>query len=178
MGGQLLRSRVCRGEVPHAAVSSKTITDVRDPSFGDGSCHPSVRIPPHTICSGAWQVAEVRRQLAAAAEGAERAAAGAKDQSAKADRDRRAAEERSAESTAALARERADRKADAASFAVERKDLQVPTITCLAPLTSLPCNGMCIQRHAGSGMLFELQLCVEISISVAAVAMRRSAAAV
>ena len=72
------------------------------------------------------QVIEVRRQLAAAAEAADRAAAGAKDQLVKSDRDRRAAEERFAESTAALARERADRKADAASFAAERKDLQVP----------------------------------------------------
>ena len=75
----------------------------------------------------ALQVVEVRRQLAAAAEATDLAAAGAKDQSAKADRDRRAAEERSAESAAALARERADRKADAASFAAERKDLQVPS---------------------------------------------------
>lgn len=63
--------------------------------------------------------------MAAAVEVAERAASDAKDQSSKADRERRSAEEHAAESAAALARERADRKADAASFAAERKDLQV-----------------------------------------------------
>ena len=63
--------------------------------------------------------------MAAAVEVAERAASNAKDHSAKAERERRAAEEHSAESAAALARERADRKADVASFANERKDLQV-----------------------------------------------------
>ena len=67
--------------------------------------------------------------MAAAVEVAERAASDAKDQSTKSERERRSAEEHAAESAAALARERADRKADAASFAAERKDLQVCPIT-------------------------------------------------
>lgn len=61
----------------------------------------------------------------AAEEATDRASAAGRDAAAKSLRERRTAEELSAEAVAALARERSDRKADAAGFAEERKELQV-----------------------------------------------------
>lgn len=76
------------------------------------------------------QVDLLRRAVTTAEEATERASAAGRETAAKAQRDRRAADEHSAEAVAALGRERGDRKADAASFAEERKELQVLLVPC------------------------------------------------
>ncbi len=67
----------------------------------------------------------LRRAVRSAEDVTDRATAAGREAAAKAQRERRGVDERCAEAAAQLARERSDRKADAASFAEERKDLQV-----------------------------------------------------
>jgi hypothetical protein len=89
-----------------------------------------------------WQHAQVellRRAVRAAEEATDRASAAGRDAAAKAQREVRSAEEHAAEAAAALARERSDRRADAASFADERKELQVCAQPRSSRLTPLAC---------------------------------------
>ena len=67
----------------------------------------------------------LRHTAKVAEEGTDRATAVSRDAASKAAREKRAVEEQYAEAQAQLARERADRKADAAGFSEERKEAQV-----------------------------------------------------